>query len=192
MAAPVSNGFHWNSKNSDYPPLALQRSQSETMVNWPQALKIATERRGIACRLGSLHFGGVNMIRQIVFTDGIQWIIRIPMPNRIIVDGRPGLAEDYWTKERADEMKCMIYTMKYIRSHSHIPVPEIFHFDVESTNPIGAPYIFMECIPGNAITDLGETIPEPFVDKVHEFMAKFQVIPLSFLSRLTPNIGPAV
>jgi hypothetical protein len=170
--------LRWVPKNIDYAPIVSQRTGSEEMVNWSAVLTLATQLRpgGIKCQLGALHFGGVNMIRQVVFDDGVEWIIRIPMvPYNPINDATMQGRDHHWTQQRREEMRCSILTSEYVRTHSDIPVPEVFGFDTECSNVIGPPYVFMECIKGNAITDLGETVPGPFVDKVHAFMARFQV-----------------
>jgi hypothetical protein len=68
--------------------------------------------------------------------------------------------------------------MKYIREHSTILVPEVFAFDSTVDNPIGSPYMFMECVKGNAITDLTSwsEIHVERVAKTHTAIAKFQVL----------------
>src|SRR5947207_4515098 len=148
--------FRWVSKTSDYAPVVSQRKRSEKMVNWSQVLILASHCRpgGMNCQLGLLHFGGMNMIRQIVFDDNVEWIIRIPMLPYNSTDDAMG--RDFWTEKRAEKMRSSIFTSQYVRTHSDIPVPEVFGFDVECSNVIGAPYIFMECIKGNAISDLDE------------------------------------
>ena len=121
------------------------------------------------------------MIRQIVFEADVRWIIRIPMPRRIINKNQSFRIEnkdEYWARERREAMEIELYTMKYIREHSTIPVPEVFAFDSTVDNPIGAPYMFMECVMGNAITDLTSwsEIPVERIAKIHTAMAKFQVL----------------
>jgi hypothetical protein len=54
-------------------------------------------------------------------------------------------------------------------------VPEVFGFDASSDNPVGVPYIFMECVVGNSIMDLSPEVPEQQMDKLHAAIAKFQV-----------------
>ena len=120
------------------------------------------------------------MIRQIVFEDDVRWIIRIPMPLPIINKGqslRIESKDEYWARERREAMEIEFYIMKYVREHSAIPVPEVFAFDSTVSNPIGAPYMFMECVMGNAITDLTSRfeIPVEWIAKIHTAMAKFQV-----------------
>jgi hypothetical protein len=75
-------------------------------------------------------------------------------------------------------MEIELYTMKYIRERSTIPVPEVFAFDSTVDNPIGSPYVFMKCVKGNAITDLTSwsEIPVERVAKMHTAIAKFQVL----------------
>jgi len=179
----VSTGLsRWESK-TQWPPLLAQRSQSETMIDWAAVCDVATQIHGTPCGLGPINFGGVHMIRQIrVFEDDVRWIIRIPMPRSIINKDqsfRIANRDEYWARERREGMEIELYTMKYVREHSTIgPVPEVFAFDSTVDNPIAAPYMFMECVMGNAITDLTSwsEIPVERVAKIHTAMAKFQVL----------------
>jgi hypothetical protein len=149
------------------------------MVHWPGILEIVRSIRSVPCRLGKLNFGGVNMVRQIVFNDDVTWIVRIPMPRRIIAnDGGFTIetVDEYWTDEHAREMQKEVFTMMYIRDHSDIHVPEIFDFNVTANNSLGASYILMECVHGNSIMDLAAEVPEHHIEKPHAAIAKFQVL----------------
>jgi hypothetical protein len=170
--------FLWGFK-TEYPPLVKQYTISEEMVHWPGLLGIASVVRGVGCRLGSINFGGCNMVRQVIFEDGVKWVVRVPMPRRIV--GNDGVwtvesKDEYWTEERAKEMQSQIYTVMYIREHSEIPVPEIFAFDITKNNSFGAPYILMECVMGNCIMDISRQIPKQYEEKVHVAIVKFQVL----------------
>ena len=173
------NGFQWGMKTK-YPPLVAQRRVSESMINWAGVCEIANTLRGVACRLGSINFGGVNIIRQLTFDDNVQCIVRIPMPRYSINDDGGFTIHvsktDYWTQERAEGLKSEVSTMIYIREHSDIPVPEVLNFNATLDNPAAAPYIFMECVRGNSIMDLSREVPEQQMDKLHAAVAKFQVI----------------
>jgi hypothetical protein len=142
-------------------------------------LEIASVLRGVGCRLGSINFGGSNMVRQVIFEDGVKWVARVPMPRRIV--GNHGeltieSKEEYWTEERAKDMQSQTYTVMYIREHSEIPVPKIFAFDITKNNSFGAPFILMECVMGNCIMDISRQIPKQYQEKVHGAIAKFQVL----------------
>ena len=187
------NSFQWGAKSS-YPPMIAQRSQSASMINWAGVCGRASAIRGVACRLESINFGGVNMIRRIAFDDDVQWVVRIPMPHWIIGDDKSFTIQtrtECWNEEQGEKMKSEVYTMIYIRDHSDIPVPEIFDFDITPNNPLGAPYIFMECVMGNSITDLsGEfKVPEQYSDKLNTAIAKFQVFLESYRNSLTRGRG---
>jgi hypothetical protein len=117
------------------------------------------------------------MVRQIIFDDHVQWTMRIPMPRRIINNDqsfRINTRDEYWTEERREEMESEVHTMRYIRKHSTIRVPEVFEFDSTVDNPISAPYMFMECVRGAVISS--PEIPRNHIEKVHTAIAKFQVL----------------
>lgn len=63
--------------------------------------------------------GSLNWAVVVTFNDGVEWIFRSPRPPR---HGGPSddLASDLVASEVA--------TLKYIRSHSSIPVPEVFAY----------------------------------------------------------------
>jgi hypothetical protein len=170
--------FRWGIKTK-YPPLVTQYTISEERVHWPGLLGIASILRGVDCRLGSINFGGSNMVRQVIFEDGVKWVARVPMPRCIV--GNDGVLtieskEEYWTEERAKGMQSHTYTVMYIREHSEIPVPEIFAFDITKNNSFGTPYILMECVMGNGIMDISHQIPKQYQEKVNVAIAKFQVL----------------
>ncbi|CAG8041892.1 unnamed protein product [Penicillium salamii] len=50
--------------------------------------------------------------------------------------------------------------MKFFRTRSSIPVPEVYHFEPESDD-VGAPYMIMEYIPGTVASELRRQIEAP-------------------------------
>lgn len=119
------------------------------------------------------------MIRQLVFDDDVQWVVRIPMPRRAVDDNGSFTIQsktEYWTQEQAEGMESEVYTMMYVRDHSDIPVPEVFGLDVTPNNPVKAPYIFLKCVMGNSIMDLSREVLEQQIDKLYAAIAKFQVL----------------
>ncbi|KAI1780708.1 hypothetical protein F4818DRAFT_451082 [Hypoxylon cercidicola] len=43
--------------------------------------------------------------------------------------------------------------MRLIKDRSDLPIPRVFAYEVDKENPIGAPYILMEFLPGNTAMD---------------------------------------
>lgn len=57
----------------------------------------------------------------------------------------------------ADVKRSEIATMQYLHSSPlyNIPVPRIYAWDLTFDNPVGAPYIFRECVPGKTMSEDG-------------------------------------
>ena len=51
-------------------------------------------------------------------------------------------------------MQSEIDTMSFLRENTDIPIPRVFFYDTSATNPVGAPYMFMECIKGDSGMDM--------------------------------------
>lgn len=59
-----------------------------------------------------------------------------------------------WSQEDRDQLTRSNNIMRYLRKHTAIPVPEIFHWDTELDNVIGAPYTIMAAVDGVSPRDL--------------------------------------
>lgn len=100
--------------------------------------------------------GALNWAIFLEFDDGVEWVFRAPCPSY-------GAAQGVTGRLIASEAA----TLKYIREHTSIPVPEVFHYRyipeaprqspeltvVSSTykNDIGIPYILMSKATGNPL-----------------------------------------
>ncbi|KAJ5114023.1 hypothetical protein N7456_002557 [Penicillium angulare] len=114
-------------------------------IEWTKLTAICSMYRdGIPCFVsGSFHSGLFNMVRQVVFEDGISWVARIRMPNLCShAKGPAGIQT---------ALRSEIAWMKYLWERSSIPVPEVYYYDL-GPNKVGAPYILMEYIPGTTAT----------------------------------------
>ena len=94
--------------------------------------------------------GSLNWAIVIVFEDGVECIFRSPR------SGRHGIVNE---KSASKMLASEVVTLKYIRSHSSIPAPEVFAyryqvsmtrsvllltwFSATRENAIGIPYILM-------------------------------------------------
>ena len=61
--------------------------------------------------------GALNWAIFLTFNDGVEWVFRAPCSS---YGAAQGVTERLLASEAA--------TMKYIREHSSIPVPEVFHY----------------------------------------------------------------
>ncbi|KAK6832204.1 hypothetical protein RU639_002797 [Aspergillus parasiticus] len=76
--------------------------------------------------------GSFNWAIFISFEDGVRWIFRSPHP-------RTFMPMERGIKLLASEAA----TLRYLKAHSDIPVPEVYGYCASSDNDIGVPYIFM-------------------------------------------------
>lgn len=59
-----------------------------------------------------------------------------------------------WSQEDKDQLTRSNNIMRYLRKHTAIPVPEIFHWDTELDNHIGAPFTVMAFVDGESPKEL--------------------------------------
>ena len=119
--------------------------------------------------------GGRNVVRILNFTNGARWMARIRLPptnqeaNRLV----------------QGEVDCM----KLVRELTSVPVPEIYGYSAD-TDLIGAPFILMESLQGNAAVDLNNRLIHPeHKSSFYRSLAEYQVE----ISSITfPKIGSLI
>ena len=118
-------------------------------IKWEQLKTLASGIRGMACELSDKYsLGHYNLVKKLEFLDGVSWIVRLRLPQ---------LPSVFGTREAMKSADCMsieIATMNYIRLNSDIPVPEVFGYNLNADNTVGAPYIFMSYIHGTIAAEL--------------------------------------
>src|SRR5271170_4815505 len=79
---------------------------------------------------------------ELVIGDGVCWIARIKLP------------EGSGFTVSVVEMKSEIATINFVKSHSTIPVPEVYGYNLHGAGPlngVGAPYILFQALPGRGV-----------------------------------------
>jgi hypothetical protein len=102
---------------------------------------------GKSCSItpGRYASGGLNVVFELVFEDDIVWLCRA---------GWIGYQNDYVKAL----MESTVATMRYLRKHSELPIPEVYAYESEpAKSEIGATYMFLEPFPGTASN---EPVPE--------------------------------
>lgn len=59
--------------------------------------------------------------------------------------------------------------MSFVRERTDIPIPRVLTYDTTATNPVGAPFMLMECVKGTC----GMDIPDSFHDIPIQFKDKY-------------------
>ncbi|KAJ5987968.1 hypothetical protein N7481_003178 [Penicillium waksmanii] len=101
-------------------------------------------RQGIPCACDPEQHpasGSFNWAVFISFEDGVQWVVRVPHLRSFMPDEQ---AEKLLASEAA--------TLRYLKAHSDIPVPEVYDYCASSDNDIGVPFIFMSEAPGRPLS----------------------------------------
>lgn len=152
-------------------------------LNLTTLTHIAAELRGVDhrdCRTNPALFqrGSCNVVFELNFADGVSWIARIRLPTaawlhpacEALQHGQDALAQSE------------VDTMRYIKSNTSIPIPTIFHYDLnERENSLRAAYIIMEGINGDITPSVFSSVAPALQEKIYRQVAQV-VVQLSHLS----------
>jgi hypothetical protein len=122
--------------------------------------------------------GTCNVVIALNFSDAIQWIARIQLPQNEDVDGA----------NISTSMLSEVSTMELIRIKTTIPVPRVLGYDA-STKSIGYRYILMEALPGQALNGrMALSIPdihkEKFAAQLAGYLHELSTIRFSQIGRI--------
>ncbi|CAI7610892.1 unnamed protein product [Penicillium palitans] len=90
--------------------------------------------------LRSSVMGGMNYHIEVLFEDGISWLARIRRFNA--TSPPPGLRDYILSSE--------VSTLQFL-SKTKVPIPTVFDFNPDESNPVGVGYILMEKLPGKSL-----------------------------------------
>lgn len=147
-------------------------------INWNALCQYASKLHSDENCTISPHFtmGGRHMVRRIDFQGGTRWIARIRITTPENQDQESGLLQG--------EVDCI----QLVKQRTSVPVPTIFGYIASAKNDIGAPFMLMECLPGNVGVDLsGVEIPAQYKASFHRKMARFQVYHCDILAARTQH-----
>lgn len=142
-------------------------------------------RDGRSCIISEKYTcGAYNLVFEVCFDDGVSWIARMRSAAPMQVVSSELVFES--PKYKQHIMESEVATMRYVRQHTTIPVPEVYAFDTTSTNPARSPYILMECIHGwrtpLKLQDLPDSVLQHILDQLAHVLV--QLSSLQF-----PQIG---
>lgn len=157
-------------------------------LNFKALGHIAAEVRGVdpsSPRVNPKVFqrGSCNVVFDVLFADGVSWAARIRLPTSAWLHpiSKPlQLAQN-------DIAQSEIDVLRYIKSHTSIPVPAIFHYNLsENGDGVGGPYILMEGVDGEITPSVFSSLEPRLQETIYRQLASV-VIQLSNLS--FPHIG---
>ncbi|KIW95359.1 uncharacterized protein Z519_03943 [Cladophialophora bantiana CBS 173.52] len=103
--------------------------------------------------------GGFSKVLRIQRENGTEFIAKISCPNA-------GLAKYTTASEVA--------VLEYVREYTDIPVPSIYSWSADVSNPVGAEYIIMEKAPGVQLFKVWDQIEERNTLAIIEKLAKWE------------------
>lgn len=176
----VFKGYKWNGLSSHIEDSSYGQWVQAFLngTNWDALCQYASKLHHEHCTIDpQFTMGGRHMVRRVNFQDGTRWIARVRMTISINED------------EGAELLQREIDCMQLVKERTSVPVPKVFGY-IASANDIGAPFMLMECLPGNVGTDLsGVEIPAQYKASFRREMARFQVRYFSTLAALTSVDG---
>ncbi|KAM5349652.1 hypothetical protein ACJ41O_006157 [Fusarium nematophilum] len=98
----------------------------------------------------------------------------------------------YGAKEESE-----IATIRYLKKHTSIPVPEIYYQDLHHDNEVGAAFVFMEKLPGRHLykswDDLSLDHKKVALEEIASIVTQFAALHFNQIGCLTDSgIGPIV
>ncbi|EJD42183.1 hypothetical protein AURDEDRAFT_186165 [Auricularia subglabra TFB-10046 SS5] len=115
--------------------------------------------------------GAFAIAVELVFPDGEVWIAKLATNHF-----------DQWAVSQEillRRLRCEAATLKIIRERTSVPVPTVFGFAADYTNPIGLPYILMSAVIGYRPEKSGLRVRQQIVPFPHE---RFETFCASFAS----------
>ncbi|KAI0102576.1 kinase-like domain-containing protein [Nemania sp. FL0031] len=114
----------------------------------------------VNCDANLTHFtsGFNNVVFELAFSDNVYWIARVPYKT-LNTSQRTSLLSE-------------IATMKIIKEHTTVPLPQVFDSEATANQPFGYPYILMEYLGGHTLPQgLAFSIPPQHRAKVARQLA---------------------
>jgi aminoglycoside phosphotransferase (APT) family kinase protein len=107
-------------------------------------------RNGMPCHMDLKHFnkGGFNIVFKIIFEDDQIWVCRIQFPDVLHSNDKDRASQE---ESQLKALYSQLGSMRYVKRHTKIPVPEIYGYDFLNDNVAGAPYMFMELVQGMSV-----------------------------------------
>ena len=119
---------------------------------------------GLTCTVNTSLFayGYDNLVLELAFSDHVYWIARIR--HRAM-----GPSE---ARGHAMDLLSEIATIRTVRERTSIPAPQVFAYDVSSSNEVGCPYMIMETLPGRTLGGpIAAQVPSEHLPKVANQLA---------------------
>jgi aminoglycoside phosphotransferase (APT) family kinase protein len=168
-------------QSTDFTALCLQAT----------AVRKHYDHKAVSCKIDTTVYqtGWFNVVFQITFDDEVYWIARIQLP----------FTTEYDEVQQA-VLKSEVDTMRYVKSHTNIPLPEVYDYNVNrlpELNPIGHPYTLMSAIDGQILPgQFRESVPQVYQDRVLSdiagYLIELSTLRFPMIGRLDATINKGV
>ena len=120
-----------------------------TRTNWEAILAVASRANGDKpCKLlPDYQVGGSSLARLLEFSDGTCWVARVRLRKS--------------TAETFQRLQNEINTTVLLKTQTKAPVPRVFAFELDDSNPAGSAFVLLEFIPGSTAAGEARDYEEP-------------------------------
>lgn len=99
--------------------------------------------------------------------------------------------------ESLEKATSELATMRYVKDHTSLPIARIFYTDLDPTNPVGAPFVLMERLPGKHLytmwDDLSLDQKKGVLRQIAGVLAQLATVHFDGIGSLQDNgLGPLV
>ncbi|KAJ7745870.1 hypothetical protein DFH07DRAFT_15113 [Mycena maculata] len=149
--------------------LALQSQATETM-----------QKKCVGAHL--LSFGGFNIVFVLPFDDGTDILARLRIPG----NGFDGAGSSVSDSDLEERFSSEVATLRFLKNKTSIPVPQLYHWDCDPTNPIGTRYMLMQRISAPLLTHVWRDVTAAGRAKIATQIANYEA---ELLDNPFPSIG---
>ncbi|KAI0049863.1 hypothetical protein FA95DRAFT_777138 [Auriscalpium vulgare] len=106
--------------------------------------------------------GGVSQMYLACLESGREVLARLkfPFPHGVLTGEAFATEEDNDRPRVPYRILVEHETMRYVRTHTTVPVPEVYGLLTDLTNPVGTPCALQEKLPGSSIDNVFYATPE--------------------------------
>lgn len=106
-------------------------------------------KQDMACDCVEAKSGSFNMCFKVVFEDGATWVVRFPMPGKVM--------------HPEDKIRREVAVISFIQEKTCIPTAKLVAYGMASDNhdPAMGPFIIKEWINGVSLSSIMEELPRP-------------------------------
>ncbi|KAJ7476842.1 hypothetical protein B0H11DRAFT_2426207 [Mycena galericulata] len=128
--------------------------------------------------------GAIRRVFILPFDDGTDILVRLRIPgNGFEGAGDGSVVSDH---DLAERFSSEIATLRFVARKTSIPVPELYHWDCDPSNPIGTRYMLMQRISAPPLIHVWRDVNAAGREKIVAQIARYEA---ELLDNPLPSIG---